>query len=215
MDLCKHPATLQVMRTLDAVITKEVKEHMKISSLSLRQNNVARLVIENVERVERVTHMTSFYQVLSNAFLFELMTGLSVDVVVLHFFQRRKRKIGPAGDRHFCNMHASLYIKDYVNEDSEFGDALRRIRSMVTTNIHLKKPSSTDSLDFIYMDKNHFISRIQKKEKVNSLFAEKDQGLEHDSIHSAPLKQKGYCRLPRAFPQQSYDSESKPSNASL
>jgi hypothetical protein len=49
MDLCKHPATLRVMRTLDAVITKEVKEHMKISSLRVRQNNVARLVIENVD----------------------------------------------------------------------------------------------------------------------------------------------------------------------
>ena len=132
-------------------------------------------LMEKNNAVERVTHMTSFYQVLANAFLFELMTGLSVDVVVLHFFQRRKRKIGPAGERHFCNMHASLYIKDYVNERSDFGDALRRIRSMVTTNIHLKKPS-TDSLDFIYMDKNHFISRIQnqKTEKVNSLFAEKD-----------------------------------------
>jgi hypothetical protein len=32
MDLCKHPATLQVMRTLDAVITKEVKEHMKTAA---------------------------------------------------------------------------------------------------------------------------------------------------------------------------------------
>jgi hypothetical protein len=51
-DLHKHPATLRVLRALDAVTNKAVKENMKISSLGLRQNHTTRLVVENVDLLD-------------------------------------------------------------------------------------------------------------------------------------------------------------------
>ena len=49
MDLSKHPQTLRVLQTINDLTSEETQQHMKISSLSMRQNATAKLCVENVD----------------------------------------------------------------------------------------------------------------------------------------------------------------------
>ena len=127
-------------------------------------------LMEKKNAIERITSTRTYYQVLVNAFMFELMTGIQVDVVMVQFFQRRKRKRtrkvdGQASqadehasqaDEQHCNMQSSLYIKGALLEDNELGQELRRIRAMVTTDVQLKKTKK--NADLIYLDEKLFIA---------------------------------------------------------
>ena len=110
-------------------------------------------LMEKDNAARRVTLDRTFFQVLTNAFLFEMMTGTCPDVVMVCFLQRRRRKY------HRTNLHAGLYIKNALHDNSAFGRALRRIRAMVTTNIRLTRNNKTLDVDFLYVDDKHVISK--------------------------------------------------------
>ena len=81
MDLSKHPQTIRVMRAVDLVTSDQTKMHMKIGSLCMRQNDIARLCVENID----VMNMTLFCQKLpkkSQVFLRSSLKGGQHDETV-------------------------------------------------------------------------------------------------------------------------------------
>jgi hypothetical protein len=110
-------------------------------------------LMEKDNAANRVTLDRTFFQVLTNAFLFEMMTGTCPDVVIICFLQRRRRK------HHRTNLHAGLYIKEAIYENNSLGRALRRIRAMVTTNIRLTRNAKSSDVSFLYVDDEHLVSK--------------------------------------------------------
>lgn len=81
MDLSKHPQTIRVLRAVDLVTSDQTKMHMKIGSLCMRQNDIARLCVENID----VLNMTLFCQKLpknSKVFLRSSLKGGQHDETV-------------------------------------------------------------------------------------------------------------------------------------
>lgn len=80
-DLSNHPQTIRVLRAVDLETSEQTKKHMKIGSLCMRQNDIARLCVENID----VLNMTSFCQKLpkkSQVFLRSCLKGGQHDETV-------------------------------------------------------------------------------------------------------------------------------------
>ena len=80
-DLSNHPQTMRVLRAVDLVTSEQTKMHMKIGSLCMRQNDIARLCVENID----VLNITIFCQKLpkkTQVFLRSSLKGGQYDETV-------------------------------------------------------------------------------------------------------------------------------------